>query len=163
MRSGSETRVAPVRPRWRLRHKRDPLAWAMGRLLAWRLDRQLAVGAAPWRSRAHAARALQLTSPRRRRRLATGLSRILDEAFAPPISTRLGAVVSPSRTQVCDALPQIVALTARLQDAEPVDSRGVAGLQLLITDGAGPFYVAAHRPTLADALAPICEFMDPVD
>jgi hypothetical protein len=162
MRSGSETLVAPVRPRWRLRRKRDPLAAALGRLLAWRLDRQLAAGAAPWRSRAHAARALQLTSARRRRMLAAGLSRILDEALAPPTSPRLGAVVKPCRAQVYDALPQIVALTARLQDADPVDSRGVAGLHLLITDGTGPFYVATPRPTLGDALAPICEWMDPV-
>ena len=97
----------PARPRWRLRRKRDPLAAALGRLLAWRLDRQLAAGAASWRSRAHAARALQLTSARRRRMLATGLSRILDEAFAPPISPRLGAVVTPCGTQVRDALAPI--------------------------------------------------------
>jgi hypothetical protein len=162
MRGGSETLLAPARPRWRLRRKRDPLAAALGRLLAWRLDRQLAAGAAPWRSRAHTARALQLTSTRRRRMLATGLSRILDDAFAPPISPRLGAVVTPCRMEVHDALPQIVALMARLQDGEPVDPRGVAGLQLLITDGIGPFYVATDRHALADALAPICEWMDPV-
>jgi hypothetical protein len=103
MRSGSETLAVPARPRWRLRRKRDPLAAALGRLLAWRLDRQLAAGAAQWRSRAHAARALQLTSARRRRVLATGLSRTLDEALAPPISPKLGAVVAPCRTQVRDA------------------------------------------------------------
>jgi hypothetical protein len=39
--------------------------------------------------------------------LATGLSRILDEAFAPPISPRLGAVVTPCGTQVRDALAPI--------------------------------------------------------
>jgi len=162
MRSGSETLVAPVRPRWRLRRKRDPLASALGRLLAWRLDRQLAAGAAPWRSRAHASRALQLTSPRRRRMLATRLSQILDQAFAPPVPARFGAVVRPCGTQVRDALLQIVALTARLKDGEPVDPRGVAGLHLLITDGTGPFYVATDPQALADALAPICGWLDAV-
>jgi hypothetical protein len=64
------------------RRARPAGLWA--RLRAPWLDRQLAAGVSSWHSRAHAARALQLTTHRTRRRLARVLEQLVERAEDPP-------------------------------------------------------------------------------
>jgi hypothetical protein len=123
-------------------------------LLAWmhagRLDRELAAGAAPWTSRRHVSRSLQLTSRRRRNVTARSLERLAEAAEQPrPL---IGAAIIPCRAQVRMALPMILTIAQTLRCAEPVSSRGMASLVLVLTDGAGPAYVRSHPDALSDAL-----------
>jgi hypothetical protein len=124
------------------------------------LDQRLAEGAAPWRSRAHAERALQLTSPSCRRSLAAGLDRLAADARRSSEPYGLTPVVRPCREQVEEALPAILWLAARLRDREPVTARGMATLKVLLTDGAGPCYAPSCRDALADALLSVREWLD---
>ena len=54
----------------------------------------------------------------------------------------------PCREQVRDALPEIMAISAWLRTAEPVDARGVAMLRAVLADGGGPCYVRSHPAAL---------------
>jgi hypothetical protein len=69
-------------------------------------DRDLARGIAPWRSPAHAPRALQLTGRRRRESCAQGLARVLAETERPRAGTRI-SVVLPDPAAVLLTAPLI--------------------------------------------------------
>jgi hypothetical protein len=127
------------------------------------IDRELAQGVAPWRSPAHAARSLQLTTSRRRRALAAGLECLVEHAERPAGHFRRSAVIAPCREQVREASPLIFAITARLRDGAPLDARGVARLRAVITDGAGPCYKRSHRDALNDALELASQWLDTPD
>ena len=128
------------------------------RLHAPSLDRELASGIAPWRSPLHAARALALTGDRNRRGLARSLERLIEHAQRPPGPYR-GAVVQPCREQVIEALPALLTTAGRLRSAEPIDARGVARLNILLSDGSGPCYVRIQRNALTDALQEISQWL----
>jgi hypothetical protein len=128
------------------------------RLHAPSLDRELASGIAPWRSPLHAARALALTSDRTRRGLARSLERLVEQAQQPRNQQR-GAVVYPCREQVIEAMPALLTIAGRLRSADPVDARGMARLNILISDGSGPCYVRIRRNALTDALQEISQWL----
>jgi hypothetical protein len=71
-----------------------------------------------------------------------------------------GAVIQPCTEQVHEALPQILGLASRLRAPEPVAARGVASLQSLLCDGAGPCYLPTHPDALAIALQAIADMLD---
>src|SRR5579883_2615508 len=137
---------------------------ALGRVLARigasRLDRQLAAGTAPWRSRLHAARALQLTRGRARVRLARSLELLAEHAQLSRSDYAGSAVIAPCREQVSDALPGILGIASRLRSGDPVDARGLARLRLLLSDGCGPCYVPIHRSALSVALDDVARWLD---
>jgi hypothetical protein len=146
-----------ARKRW----ARPPLlASVSARLHAFRIDDELAAGVASWRSPAHAARAVQLTTRGRRRSLAGSLERLVSDAERPPVLT---AAVRPCFSQVLDAKPTIVAVAARLRSPEPVDARGVARLLALLSDGAGPCYVPSRPGALTSALQTAIRWLEPPD
>lgn len=163
----SDARASPVpgvaQPSRRLPRRHRPVAWLLAHLRGPWIDRQLAQGIAPWRSPTHAARALQLTTCRRRRALAAGLERLVEEAELPARHFRHSAVTSPCREQVREALPLILAIASRLRDGAPIGARGIAGLRLVITDGAGPCYRRVHRDALKDVLQAISRGLDAPD
>ena len=128
------------------------------RLHAPSLDRELASGIAPWRSSLHAARALALTSDRNRRGLARSLERLVEQTQHPRSQYR-GAAVYPCREQVIDALPALLTIAGRLRSADPIDARGVARLNILLSDGSGPCYVRIRRNALTDALREISQWL----
>jgi hypothetical protein len=141
---------------------RSPLAASLiARVRAPQIDRQLATGVAPWRSPAHAARAVQLTSATRRNALAGSLERLLRDASRPPI--RFSAVIPPCREQVLEAREAIAALVALLRSGDPIDARGAARLWVLVTDGAGPCYVRTHPRALSGALQSASQWLDIAD
>jgi hypothetical protein len=104
------------------------------------LDRELAAGIAPWRSPTHAARALQLTSERRRQAYAEGLERVLAETERPRRNRRFSGVVTPNAAAVIVCAPTIWEIIGTLRAPEPVSAEGMARLQSLLCDGAGPLY-----------------------
>jgi hypothetical protein len=116
------------------------------------LDRDLAAGIAPWRSPAHAARALQLTSARRRDAYATGLERVLAETERPPRNRRFSGVVTPDPATVILCAPTIWEIVEVLRAPTPVSAEGMARLRTLLCDGAGPLYCAGNAEQLRQAL-----------
>jgi hypothetical protein len=131
-------------------------AWLCGA----RLDRDLAAGVASWRSPLHAARALQITRRRERRRLARSLAILVAHAQLPHARFLRSGVVEPCRTQVREALPSISAIGQRLRGAGPLHATGVARLRILLSDGSGPCYRASHPAALRDALDVVFGWLD---
>lgn len=145
------------------RSPRPRTIWLLARLRAPWLDRQLASGVMPWHSKVHAARALQLTSDRSRRALARWLEYLVERADGPPVQWQ-SAAVPPYRPQVSEVLPVVLAMISRLRARAPVDARGIARLQLLLSDGAGPCYTLSGRPdALAVELQTIDRWLDAAD
>ena len=132
------------------------------RLRAPILDRQLAAGIASWRTPVHAARALQLTSPRSRHTLAGSLERLVETADDHRGPFR-GAAVQPCSEQVHEALPLILAIAVHLRSTAPVAASGVARLRALLSDGGGPCYLPSHDDALRSALEPIRQCLDAPD
>ncbi|HUO69865.1 MAG TPA: hypothetical protein VMU39_03730 [Solirubrobacteraceae bacterium] len=133
--------------------------WALSHLLAPRIDRELAAGVPSWSSPAHAARSLQLSSPRSRRALAESLERLAEDARKPRMRVA-SAVIPPCRDQVRDAFPLIGVLADRLRSAMPVDSRGMARLRRLLCDSAGPCYAQIDVDALTIELEVINALLD---
>lgn len=113
----------------------SPYDRLVSRLAAQRLDRTLAAGASPSSSAALTLRAQTLTATGRRRDLAAALRRIARQEVAPAV---LGLRLAAERPQVTEARPELERLALRLAGSDPVDPRGVALTQELLTDGAGP-------------------------
>jgi hypothetical protein len=136
------------------------LASLRARLRHESLDRELACGIAPWRSPAHAARALQLTSARRRETYAQGLERVLAETERMGgISTRFSGVVMPDPAAVILCAPTIWEIVATLRGRAPVSAEGMARLRTLLCDGAGPLYCAGNAEHLRQALEHISRWL----
>jgi hypothetical protein len=135
------------------------LAWLRARLHGGALDRDLACGIAPWRSPAHAARALQLTSAGRREACAQGLERVLAETERPPRPSRLGAVVVADPAAVILCAPQIWEIVGTLRGPDPVSAEGMARLRAILCDGGGPLYTPGHADGLRQALDHIARWL----
>jgi hypothetical protein len=148
------------RPHAAARRAPGPLSFLIARAGAPWLDRRLAAGVAQWHSPLHAARAVQITGARRRRRLARSLEALAERAEMPHNMFLHSSVVEPCREQVREALPQILMLTIDLRGARPVRARGVAALHRVITDGGGPCYVRSDRAALARALEQVSQWLD---
>jgi hypothetical protein len=141
--------IRPVSPWHRL----------LARVLAVRLDRQLASGHRPEANALLAARAMFLTSARYRRALATSLRRMLAASLAPPVRPRpipasrsAGTASRPHvplrRDRIAGSAPELAELANCLTAPRPVPARGVALVSQLLTDGCGPLYRAAAREDL---------------
>jgi hypothetical protein len=119
------------------------------RLHRWRLDRELAQGLGCVGSDARRLRALQLATPRHRRRLARSIRRIAESdprrvsPFFPAISIR------PEATPWREAL---AGLAERLQSPAPVNACGIARAIELVSDGTGPLYNRHAGIRLGDAI-----------
>lgn len=110
-------------------------AWA--RLRGRSLDRALSEGADPASSAALARRAVWLTKTRNRRALARSIRRLLE-----PSNGRRGAsaAVPPHRGELAGVRLSLASVAALLETDEPVYSRGLARVQLLLTEGGSPLY-----------------------
>ena len=119
--------------------------------LRWRpLDEALAGGSDPSASFTLACRAAQLTSARRRRRLGRRLENIraASHQSAPVHSLQ----VMPDRREVELADSTLEDLEALLLSPTPVYAKGVAGLELLTTDGCSCLYSPTYPGELNDEL-----------
>jgi hypothetical protein len=136
-------------------------AWhrLLARVLAVRLDRQLASGTRPEADAILAARAMFLTSVRYRRALARSLRRMLAASAAPPARPYPMAAAKSAepafrphgplrRDRIARSAPELAGLANYLAAPRPVPARGVALVSLLLTDGCGPLYRAAAQENL---------------
>jgi hypothetical protein len=146
-------------------HRGRPPRWhsrLLARLCAPLLDRNLAEGAAAWRSPLYAARAVQLTSPRCRQKVARWLESLNERAERPSAPFR-SAAVTPCREQVEDALPIVLSIASQLRSQSPVDAHGIASLRQILSDGGGPCYTRNHPGALARALEDASQWLDVSD
>lgn len=120
------------------------------RLRARTLDTLLASGASPDSSTALSLRARKLISQATRRQLARALHTTVREAARP--ARPLDPAVPICRCRVIDAQPVLEELADHLMTPGPVDSRGVAQVQLLLSDGSSPLYPGAQTDDLEQAL-----------
>src|SRR5579871_6708746 len=127
---------APVRPRSATPAAREPgvALRALARLRWFSLDARLAAGEDPSRSRLLAAQAARLTDPRRRELLAAAVGGLLLAAEQGPRVSR----VTPSRSALLRNEEAARELARRVDSTETLYARGLARLELLIADSAGP-------------------------
>jgi hypothetical protein len=112
------------------------LARLLARARAGALDAALIAGADPAGSLLLAARARQLTSPRRRAALAEAISRLHAHAQAPASRCR----VRLCRAAVAANFDGLQELAVLLRADVPLYARGLAALEELLSDGTGPLY-----------------------
>jgi hypothetical protein len=130
----------------------------LARCAATRLDRQLAAGASPESSTGLAARAIQLTSMKFRRDVATSLQRILAAAGDPPavVPSRAAAAPAPrlpvSRAQISQLAGPLAMLVSYLATPGPVPVQGVAMASQLLADGTSPLYHPVRGHDLGDLI-----------
>lgn len=107
------------------------------RISAFRLDRALAAGASPDSGLLLSLRAEALISMDNRRRLARLLRRVVTDAGRP--MHPLGALPLACRG-ILRHRDLIDAVAGALERPGPVDLRGLAAVEVLLRDGAGPLY-----------------------
>jgi hypothetical protein len=124
-----------------------------------RLTRELAEGADPGSSAELAVRAAQLTSDRRRKRLVGTLHRTINEARDPWPGRSRTAVIN--RRAVLDAEDAINAMIARLSYAQPVDAKGMAIAERMLTNAdRSPLYNSAAPGVLRRLVLTATEALD---
>lgn len=131
-----------------------PLDRLMARARAATLDRALAGGVPPEASAALALRAQALVRPSTRDALAHCVERLVEEAHHGHRPCTASARVPARRSAVIEATDLLQVLTAALRASAPVAARGVAQVNVLLTDGAGPLYCHGCdlRPFVLEAL-----------
>jgi hypothetical protein len=114
-----------------------------------KLDRALIASADPAGSRLIAARTAQLGRRSTRARLADGLERLARSADAPRGRSR----ILPSRAAVSRNRRDLLELAGTLRSDIPLYARGLAMLNVILTDGTGVTYSDHGGDALARQLA----------
>ncbi len=112
------------------------------------LDRAIAGGADPTRSALLAARSAQLASMPMRRRVAAGLERVAQSAGDRCSRFR----TLPAAEAVRQNRGELMELARLLREDGPAYTRGIALLERVVADGAGPTYTDGHGELLAARL-----------
>ena len=123
------------------------------RRMAWRLDRDLASGAAPESTCERALHARRLVAPSNRRSLARSIQRV-QLAAEPTVRSRLPGLPL-CRDRVRRAAAELDAVKERLVASRPLPARGIAMLRVLLGDGSGPLYQPGSRDDLRSQLTEI--------
>ena len=131
-----------------------PAPWdqMIARVRGGHLDDRLAHGADPLGDVLLQARAVWLTSPQRRARLAGALLGILDQARetgAAVVDTRIAV----AKYAVLDAEPDLVRLADALRSRRNVAPGSVARVHRLLADGKGPLYTGEGLGAVVAGLA----------
>jgi hypothetical protein len=121
--------------------------WRLARIRALvrrrRLDAALADGADPWSEGELVVRAAQLGSLAERRKVAAGLTSLVELAA---YQRRGSPYVTVRHQLVLEQREPLLALAERLAQFEPVDVAVVAQLELLLTDPTSPVYTGGGDP-----------------
>lgn len=121
--------------------------WRLARIRALvrrrRLDAALADGADPWSEGELVVRAAQLGSLAERRKVAAGLTSLVELAA---YQRRGSPYVTVRHQLVLEQRESLLALAERLARFEPVDVAVVAQLELLLTDPTSPVYAGGGDP-----------------
>lgn len=135
------------------------LAKARAHLRGRFLDRELSRGADPASSEELAQRAAWLTSRRRRRSLARSLRHVRELGTRHPPGP--SAAIPPDLKELSGARLQVARVESLLELVdEPVYSRGVAMVEVLITDGLSPLYYPRRSGQLREALEEIIDALE---
>ena len=131
---------------------------ARARLRGRSLDRALSNGEDPSSSPVLTRRAARLTSTKNRHALARSIRRLLD----PPSGRRPGpsAAVPPHRSELAGARMPLARVAALLEIDEPVYARGVARLQLLLTEGGSALYAPRRTGELRGEVEGILDALE---
>ena len=124
-----------------------------------KLDRELACDASPDASVPLALRAQALVRPARRRMLAQRVKQLVVDATRPaphPATAR----VPIRREKVIDATDALLVLVDCLLRQGPVPARGVAQVQILLTDGSGPVFYPGSTDDLRSSVLQAVEALD---
>ncbi len=127
------------------------------RVCALRLDRALAAGASPDSGVLLSLRARELMSMRNRRSLACALRRILSEADEP--LPPVGSALPLARRDIRRHRRLIHELADVLDRTGPVELRGLAAVEVLLKDGAGPLYNVDRFDALGPRLRALLEIL----
>ena len=119
---------------------RMPASWSAW-LHAARLDDALVRGASPAATAELAARARQVSTRRRRCRIAKGLNLSVHRSAQPATWPARTARVGVVREAATEARPALERLARRLLSPAPPAPAGVVLARRLLTDGVGPLYV----------------------
>ena len=130
----------------------------LARLLARRLDQQLAAGRSPESSPLLSLRAQRLARPATRMALARAISRILREATTPLRRNQAPLVDLHS---VREVERDLVGLVDQLVAPAPVSARGVALVHELLVDGSGPLYLRHSQRELSAVIRTATLALDP--
>jgi hypothetical protein len=115
------------------------------------LDRRLAAGASPGESHALRRRARKLLSDRKRRSLAAGVFRLINEADDPPGPWTSAVPIQRPAVRTCR--PLLLQVSQDLEDTKlPVSAKGVALVEQLLTDGGSPVYAPVGERALEEAV-----------
>ena len=150
--AGAPSRAQPRAERSHATALPAPVVAIFARISASRLDRALLAGTEPTTDALLQRRALQLTTPRTRTRLADALEAHLAEARRATPRGR-GPAIPVCRVEVLRAAPELRRLVVCLRGGGEVRAQGIAGLRRLLTDGRGPLYQHGSPGTFARALA----------
>ena len=121
------------------------------RLRRWRLDRELADGADGEISRELSLRGRQLADPRSARVLARSLRQVVAKAESRR-AAQFGAGVPVARDAVTAWREALLGLAERLEEPALASPRGIARVQVLLTDGASPLYNPASERSIGEAV-----------
>lgn len=135
--------MEPYAPWARRCRLRDRVRAHLGALA---LDRALADGASPDSGVLLSLRAEALISTSNRHTVARALRRIVTDAGRP--LSPLGPVLPLARRYIRRHREVIHELAEVVDRPGPIDVRGLATLEVLLKDGAGPLYTDEHRDTL---------------
>ena len=140
---GAQQSIPPSLPGQSLRDPRR--AWMPLRirvlLQRGRLDQMLADGVDPGQTPVLSLRAQQLQALSQRRRLASGLERLV--AQADRRQSGGGSTVPINRREIIRARALLLQLTERLRDPAAACPRGVAIIRRLLTDDSSPIFSPA--------------------
>jgi hypothetical protein len=129
------------------------------RLRAPYLDAALAAGASPDSSAPLSLRAHALVSAKDRRKLSRELLHILHKAEQS--QSPFDPTVPICRRKILKARDLFRELADRLQDRDPVTTRGVAQVRVLLRDGSGPLYERPFADDLRDPLQAAIAALNP--
>lgn len=123
------------------------------------LVHELADGTPPTASAGHWGCAERLLARGHRETLAAGLERLIDRADRP--RGGISAAIPPQRAEVREARRSLAAAARALRAHGPVAVQGVAMIDLLLRDPAGPAYATASDGALADVARRALQALQP--
>lgn len=129
---------------------------------AYTLDHDIAAGAFPESSPLLALRAQALVRPALRHALARSVEQLLEEAARGHAPKPAGLRIPVRRDRILEAADALQMLIDRLLASVPVPARGVAGVRILLTDGAGPLYYPGDSDDLNTLVLEIVEQLGPI-
>ena len=129
------------------------------RLRAWQLDAAIAHGADPDSSAVLSLRANRLIGRPTRRRVSRSVRRLMQQSRRPPLPVH--ETVPICWREVVRARPLLEELAVRLAGSGPVDARGMAQLQLLLTDGTSSLFDRQHGDQLRAELEAVLAAIEP--